>query len=418
VPKLATLPFFTPISGYEPISQVQADCATTTTSPLGAAASLAKLALPPAAYLSTFNCVCHVYKHNFNMSDTHFDTRCPSSSRNANHSDADDFNAAANAFAAACRSMDNALRRQVRLVCELCDKRGHSVSKCYYRPDNRNHHLPPRVLTRLLASTSAQDNPSPDNPRKDVYSYIDSGATSLVFHNPRVFVPGSLSVCESRSIALADKSEVRATHFGEVVLPFENANIRLTGVYLVPDLGFNLASVGRLADKGITATFNKGFVTLQVAESGFDIGSGTRDDNTGMYMLPAPELHDTMLAVPAKSDSALWHQRLAHVNMRDLMQVHKHADDVPALPQTSNVFRSCRLGKAHKLPFSSSFSRTTAPGELVHSDIVGPLPMSFPDKYQYMGTFLDEYSRYVVVALMQKKSDIGDAFAAFRRFPQ
>jgi hypothetical protein len=35
-----------------------------------------------------------------------------------------------------------------------------------------------------------------------------------------------------------------------------------------------------------------------------------------------------------------------------------------------------------------------------------------------MGTFLDDYSRYVVVALMQKKSDVGDTFTAFRRFLQ
>jgi hypothetical protein len=55
---------------------------------------------------------------------------------------------------------------------------------------------------------------------------------------------------------------------------------------------------------------------------------------------------------------------------------------------------------------------------LIHSDIVGPLPMSFPDKYRYVGTFLDDYSRYVVVALMQRKSDIGVAFASFRRFLQ
>jgi GAG-pre-integrase domain len=296
-------------------------------------------------------------------------------------------------------------------------------------PDNPNHQLPPKVLHQLLVSTDADGDRSSGaakssksrkieiagatvdrtsvNVPKDRSSYIDSGATAHVFHNPRVFVPGSLSVCESRSIALAGKSEDRATHVGEVVLPFENANIRLTCVYLVPDLGFNLVSVGRLADKGITATFNKGFVTLQVVESGFDIGSGTRDENTGLYMLPAPELHDNMLAVPANGDFSLWHQRLAHVNMRDLAQVHKHADGVQALPQTNDVCRSCRLGKAHKLPFSSSFSRTTAPGELIHSDIVGPLPMSFPDKYQYMGTFLDDYSRYVVVALMQKKSDMG-----------
>jgi GAG-pre-integrase domain len=217
------------------------------------------------------------------------------------------------------------------------------------------------------------------NVPKDLSSYIDSSATSHVFYNPRVFVPGSLSVCESCTIALADKSEVCATHAGEVVLPLENANIRLTGVYFVPDLGFKLVSVGRLADKGITSTFKQGFVNFQVAESGFDIGSGTRDDITGLYSLPAPEMHDTMLAVPA-NDSALWHQRLAHVNMRDLAQMHKHADGVPALPQTKDVCRSCRLGNAHKLPFSSNFSRTSAPGELIHSDIVGPLPISFRTK--------------------------------------
>jgi hypothetical protein len=354
--------------------------------------------------------------------------------------DKNDIDAAAKAFATAWRSKNNTDNDKSKSVCAYCDKAGHSIDKCFYNPDNPNHQLPPKVLHRLLVSTDTDGNRSRGaanssknrmveiagatvartsvNVPKDLSSYIDSGATAHVFHNPRVFVPGSLSICEPRSIALADKSEVCATHVGEVVLPFENANIRLTGVYFVPDLGFNLVSVGRLADKGITATFNKSCVTLQVAESGFDIGSGTRDDNTGLYSLPAPEMRDTMLAVPIKGDSALWHQRLAHVNMRDLAQVHKHADGVPSLPQTNDVCRSCRLGKAHKLPFRSSFSRTTAPGELIHSDIVGPLPMSFPDKYQYMGTFLDDYSRHVVVALMQKKSSIGDAFAAFRRFLQ
>jgi hypothetical protein len=82
------------------------------------------------------------------------------------------------------------------------------------------------------------------NVPKDLPSYIDNCATSHVFYNPRVFVPCSLSVCESCTIALADKSEVCATHTGEVVLPFENANIRFTWVYFVPDHGFSLVSVG------------------------------------------------------------------------------------------------------------------------------------------------------------------------------
>jgi hypothetical protein len=194
-------------------------------------------------------------------------------------------------------------------------------------------------------------------------------------------------------------------------------NVRLTDVYFVPDLGFNLVSVGRLADKGIAAKFQNSCVIFEVFESGFEIGRGIRDNNTELYRLPAPEMHETVLAVPLKNDPILWHQRLAHVNMRDLAQVHKHADGVPELGNTTHVCRSCRLGKAHKLPFTSSSHRTNSPGALVHLDTVGRLPVSFPDHFRYMATFLDDYSRYVVVvALIIKKSDIGVAFASFRRF--
>jgi hypothetical protein len=184
----------------------------------------------------------------------------------------------------------------------------------------------------------------------------------------------------------------------------------------VPDLGFNLVSVGRLADKGITATYQKAYVTFEVFESGFETGRGIRDNNTGPYRLPAPEMHETSIAVPLKNDPVLRHHCRAHVNMRDFAQVHKYADGVPEFGNTTHVCRSCRLGKAHKLPFTSSFRLTNSPGELLHSDIVGPLSVSFPDKFRYMGTFLDDFSRYVVAALMKRKSDIGLAFASFRRF--
>jgi hypothetical protein len=219
--------------------------------------------------------------------------------------DHNDMDAAANAFATAWRSKNNTKSDKSKMMCEYCDKAGHSVDNCFYNPDNPNHQLPPKVLHRLLVSTNGDvdvqdvavkkskgrkveiagatvDRTSVNAP-KDLSSYIDSGDTAHVFHNPRMFMPGSLAVCESRTISLADKSEVHATHSGEVVLPFENANIRLTGVYFVPDLGFNLVSVGRLADKGITTSLNKLCVTLHVAQSGFNIGNGTRDDSTPVY---------------------------------------------------------------------------------------------------------------------------------------
>ncbi len=50
----------------------------------------------------------------------------------------------------------------------------------------------------------------------------------------------------------------------------------------------------------------------------------------------------------------------------------------------------------------------------MHSDIVGPLPVAYPERHRYLATFLDDYSRHVFVAFMRHKSDVKDAFRAYR----
>ena len=127
-----------------------------------------------------------------------------------------------------------------------------------------------------------------------------------------------------------------------------------------------------------------------------------------MYMLPEPISQGTQMAMSMTNDSKfketeLWHRRLAHINMRDLVTLHRRADDVPHLQQSDDVCRACRLGKAHKLPFQGHFNRADIVGDILHSDIVGPLELSFPDKYKYVSTFLDDRSRYTPVGLMTRR---------------
>eukprot|EP00171_Calliarthron_tuberculosum_P002470 IDg2470t1 len=177
---------------------------------------------------------------------------------------------------------------------------------------------------------------------KNLRSYIDCGATAHVFHDPCMFVAGSLVECDS-------DSEVHSTHIGEVMLPLEHADLRVTSVYMVPDLGFNLVSVGRMADNGIASAFSATHVTLTQASTGYEIGRGKRDSDTGLYMLPSPQMRSMSLAVPNVADAMLWHRRLAHVNMQDLRIAHKHADGMPAVADCAEVCRACRIGKAHKL---------------------------------------------------------------------
>jgi hypothetical protein len=86
--------------------------------------------------------------------------------------------------------------------------------------------------------------------------------------------------------------------------------------------------------------------------------------------------------------------RMAHMNLHDLRQAHKYID----VPTTFDVVDDgvcspCREGKATKVPFRGSFEHTDKVGEIIHSDLAGKLPVSFPGRYQYISTFTDDNSR-------------------------
>jgi hypothetical protein len=101
------------------------------------------------------------------------------------------------------------------------------------------------------------------NRPKDSRCYLDSGATCSIFFSRHAFVPGTLHVCDPRPILLADTSEISANMSVDVILEFPNEYgsptviLRITGCLYVEDLGYNLVSVGKLADKGSTTIFGR-----------------------------------------------------------------------------------------------------------------------------------------------------------------
>ena len=101
--------------------------------------------------------------------------------------------------------------------------------------------------------------------------------------------------CDPRTVLLADKSFVKAWRCREVILPFEHVNIRLRSALLIPGLGYNLVSVGCLADNDTESVFRKKNVMLRHIKGNPSIGYGTRDDRTRLYSLPSPNPTLTML---------------------------------------------------------------------------------------------------------------------------
>lgn len=90
--------------------------------------------------------------------------------------------------------------------------------------------------------------------------------------------------------------------------------------------------------------------------------------------------------------------------------MHKHAHAIPELRQAGNVCRACKMGKARKQPFPGHFNHAAADDEILHSDVMESLELSFPDKYKYVYIFIDDHSRYILVGFMTRRSMLVQTF--------
>ena len=166
----------------------------------------------------------------------------------------------------------------IKYHCNFCSKSGHTEDRCFDNPSNPNNKLSPKI--RQMIANVVQQNSSGTAtgsesgsgqgkssgkakrvelagtvvekvtvavPKNEHGTYADSGATVHCFHSKSAFVSCSITSCDPRTVMLADKSSVISRVCGEVILPFENANVRLRNVLYIPELGYNLVWTVRLA---------------------------------------------------------------------------------------------------------------------------------------------------------------------------
>ena len=79
---------------------------------------------------------------------------------------------------------------------------------------------------------------------------------------------------------------------------------------------------------------------------------------------------------------------------------------------------SCRLGKQTHLSFNKSESFSSAPFYLVHSDIWGPAPISTEGGSHYFVIFVDDYSHYTWIYILQHRSKLTNVYQNFHKMVQ
>lgn len=205
-----------------------------------------------------------------------------------------------------------------------------------------------------------------------------------------------LTITHTRSLQFVD---IESLHFPTALL--------------VPTLSKNLISVSQLCrDNNVVVVFSNSDFQVKDSRTGGDLLQGPRVN--GLYLWPAmvcTSSTPTALSSVRQSQS-IWHARLGHPSTKILdCTLSRHY-----LPFTKSVdfnCDACKCVKSHKLPFIESSLSSTAPLELIYSDVWTSPVLSF-DGFKYYVIFVYHFTKYVWLYPLTKKYDVLASFTAFK----
>jgi hypothetical protein len=296
---------------------------------------------------------------------------------------------------------DRLHRRAEPPRCQVCLKVGHTTNICWYRFDED---FIPESRVAAMASSSNGANPN---------WYLDSGATDHITGELE-----KLTMHEryhgTDQIRAANEACMDIVHVGKSVLPTITRPLHLNHVLHVPNTHKQLISIHRFnLDNNTFIELHPFFfliedqVTRKVLLRGPCRG--------GLYPLPQLSFPTQKLILSAiKPSSERWHCRLGHPALDIVLHVIRDNNlSCSGFASSESVCDACLRAKAHQLPYPRSFSQSTAPLELIFSDVWGPAIDSFGNKKFYV-SFIDDFSKFIWIYLLRRKSEVFQFFQEFQ----
>lgn len=84
--------------------------------------------------------------------------------------------------------------------------------------------------------------------------------------------------------------------------------------------------------------------------------------------------------------------------------------------KNSYQIATCIQANHTRIPFGEQRKRATRPLEIIHTDVCGPIIPETWDKYRYFVTFLDDYTNFATIYLMEGKGDVLDVLEKMEEF--
>jgi hypothetical protein len=211
----------------------------------------------------------------------------------------------------------------------------------------------------------------------------------------------------------ANGQDMNINRVGKTIIPTSGRSLILDNVLHVPSTHKSLNSVHRFTlDNDIFIEFHSYFFLIKDRKMRNVLLYGPCKG--GIYPLPQPSSKSRKLVFSAiKIPAERWHSRLGHL-ARDIIRRVVSNNNLPcaSFDSSESVCDACVCAKAHQLPYSVSSSRSSAPLELIFSDIWGHAIDSFGRKKYYVN-FIDDYSKFTWLYLLRSKSEVLKYFLKF-----
>ena len=240
---------------------------------------------------------------------------------------------------------------------------------------------------------------------------FDSGASSHMSNSRNM-----LSSCTSSpfsSIKVGDGSSIPINCVGQTTIPTQIKPLLLRDVLVAPNLITNLISVRKFtSDNLVSVEFDPFGLSVKDFQTKTEIiRFNCSGDLYSLHGIPAPAEPSSMMA-----SVNLWHQRLGHPHATTLSSILSEFS-IPCNRDSHNptVCESCQLGKHVRLPFSTSFSSSTFPFELLHCDL-WTSPHNSVSGFKYYLVILDDFTHFVWTFPLRNKSDVHTIFLNFQRY--
>jgi len=246
---------------------------------------------------------------------------------------------------------------------------------------------------------------------------LDSGASFTFFQKAQQAVPGTYNQGSQEMITLAaGKAKAKCLGTGSISL----GNLEIPDALHVEGMNGTLVSVSQICDQDKIVVFTKKEAII-LDTSSFAVKESLvlctvpRHDS-GLYHFKAAS-HTSKSAIRDPQRIQLIHRRFIHANeyivRKSLIEAKRTNSMNFNVSGKLKVCHPCQLGKAHRKPFKGTFTEASYPGEVVHADLDGPLPASH-DGHKYLCSFVDQSSRYIMIATFCAKSDAENAFEMYK----